>query len=70
MFPYRRSSTVVLGLLLIDLPVLIAVAVAGAFYGYARTYEAVTAWRLQHPWSLIPSVVLAVVLVVRWRRAR
>jgi len=43
--------------------------VAGAFYGYQHTFDVVMEWRMAHPLSLVPSVALAVWLVVRWRRA-
>ena len=68
MLPHRYSHLFVLGLLLIDFPVLLAVAVAGYRHGYIATYEDVSTWRLQHPLSLVPSLILAVWLVVRWRR--
>lgn len=58
-----------LGLVLIDAPVLVAVAVAGSLYGFVHTYEAVSAWRLAHPWSFAPSVLLAVLIARRWWRA-
>jgi hypothetical protein len=67
--PHRRTHQLGLGLLLIDLPVLVAVAIVGAFYGYRHVYWAVTDYRLEHPWSLLLSLVLAVLLVRRWRRA-
>ena len=70
LLPHRRTHLVVLGLVLIDLPAFAAVAVAGYWYGWVDTYEALTAWRLEHPWSLLPSLLLAVLLIRRWRRAR
>jgi hypothetical protein len=67
--PYRRSHLFVLGLLLVDLPAIVAVTVVGHQRGYIATYEDVSAWRLAHPLSLVPSLMLAVWLVVRWKRA-
>ena len=69
MFPSRRSHTFLVGLILVDLPVLAAVAVVGAFAGYRHTYTVVTDWRLAHPWSLLPSVMLAGWLAWRWVRS-
>ena len=67
--PYKDSHLALLGLLLVDLPVILAVAVIGHKHGYMNTYEDVSAWRLEHPWSLTPTVALAAWLVVRWRHA-
>jgi len=58
-----------LTLLLVDLPVLLAVVACGFFFGFAHTYETVMDWRLQHPWSLLPSLVLAAVVAWRWSRS-
>lgn len=57
-------------LLLVDAPALAAVAIFGHSHGYAATYEAISAWRLAHPWSLLPSVVVAVLCVRRLVRRR
>lgn len=62
------TRRMLLGLVLVDVPVLAAVAVAGSLYGFVHTYEAVSAWRIAHPWSFAPSVLLAALLAVRWRR--
>jgi hypothetical protein len=70
MFPRTRIGTFGFGLLLVDLPFLVAVLIAGFWFGFAHTYTAITDWRLAHPWSFAPSIVVAVVLVIRWRRAR
>jgi hypothetical protein len=70
LFPHRRTHTVAFGLVLVDLPVILAVAAVGWHYGYIDTYWAIADWRVDHPWSMIPSLALAVVLLVRWRRAR
>lgn len=67
--PHRLSMVFLLTLVLIDLPVIVAVAVVGWFYGYVHTYEAVSAWRLDHPWSFVPSLLLLAALIVRWRKA-
>lgn len=67
--PYRRSHLAFLGLFLIDLPAILAVLIIGHQRGYIATYEDISAWRLDHPWSLLPSLLLAVWLVVRWRRS-
>ena len=69
MLPYKRSTTVLVGLLLIDLPVFLAVAVFGVVYGFKDTYWTILDWRLAHPWSLLPSLILAVWLVRKWWRA-
>ena len=70
MLPHKKSTTVLVGLLLIDLPVFLAVLTVGWFYGFQRTYWTISDWRLAHPWSLIPSVLLAAWLCRRWWRAR
>jgi len=69
LFPYRTSHMFLLGLILIDLPIILAVAVIGWQHGYVNTYEGIMDWRTSHPWSFIPSLALLVVLVRRWRRA-
>jgi len=69
LFPYRTSHMFLLGLILIDLPIILAVAVIGWQHGYVNTYESIMDWRTSHPWSFIPSLALLVVLVRRWRRA-
>ena len=66
MLPHRRSHTFLLGLLLIDLPVLVAVAVLGTVYGFKNTYWTISDWRMAHPWSLIPSLLLAIWLIRKW----
>lgn len=66
--PRSRFGLTLVGLLLVDLPVLLAVFVCGFFFGFSHTYETVADWRMAHPWSLLPSLVLAVVLVRRWWR--
>jgi hypothetical protein len=67
MLPHKTTTTVALGLLLIDLPVLLAVAVVGWRYGYARTWTTVMDYRLRHPWTFLPSLAMTVWLVRRWR---
>ena len=57
-------------LLLVDLPVIATVLAVGWFHGYANTYWAIEDWRMTHPWSFAPSLVLAVVLARRWQRSR
>jgi len=69
LFPYRTSHMFLVGLILIDLPIILAVAVIGWQHGYVNTYESIMDWRTSHPWSFIPSLALLVVLVRRWRRA-
>jgi len=69
MLPHKKSSTFLLGLLLIDLPFLIIVAALGVVYGFKDTYWTITDWRMQHPWSLIPSLLLAVWLLRKWWKA-
>jgi len=64
----RRSHLPVLGLILIDLPVLLAVAVVGWFYGYQHTYWTIADWRLEHQWTLLPSLILTVVLILKVAR--
>ena len=70
MLPHKKSTAVIVGLLLIDLPVFLAVLVVGWFYGFQHTYWAVSDWRMQHPWSLIPSFLLLVWLIRKWWKAR
>lgn len=67
--PYRRSHLALLGLLLIDLPVLLTVAVVGYRNGYVTTYENMSAWRMQHPLSLVPSAAALAFLAARWFRS-
>lgn len=69
MLPHRRSHSFLLCLFLIDLPVLATVAVVGWFYGYRHTYWAVSDWRMSHPWSLIPSLLLLLWIVRKWWRS-
>ena len=69
MLPHKKSTTALMGLLLIDLPFLLVVATVGWKYGYVHTWEAISEWRFAHPWTFIPSIVLAVLLIRRWRRA-
>jgi hypothetical protein len=66
MLPHRRSHTFLLGLLLIDLPVFVAVAALGTIYGFKNTYWTISDWRMAHPWSLIPSLLLAIWLIRKW----
>ena len=70
LMPHKKSTTVLVGLLLFDLPVFLAVAVFGVVYGFKDTYWTISDWRLAHPWSLIPSVLLAAWLCRRWWKAR
>lgn len=66
MFPHRRSHSLLLGLLLIDIPVFAAVAVVGWKYGYRHTYWTISDWRLAHPWTFLPSLVLLCWLGRKW----
>ena len=66
--PRTRSGQFVLGVVLIDLPALAVALAFGFAHGFARSYNDVTEWRLQHPWSMVPSVALAALLV--WRIVR
>lgn len=66
--PSTRVGLFVATLLLIDVPVFVGVLVCGFIFGFTETYEAVMEWRLQHPWSLVPSVVVAGWIVWRWCR--
>jgi hypothetical protein len=68
MLPYRRTHTVAVGLILVDLPVVIAIAAVGWKYGYAKTWNVVVDFRMQHPWTFLPSLALTVMLVRRWWR--
>jgi hypothetical protein len=54
-------------LLVIDLPVLAAVAIAGTVYGYADTLTAVMAYREHNLWTWLPSLLLLLALVRRRR---
>jgi len=67
--PYRRSHRALLALILVDLPVIIAALVAGAWFGFVDTYVAVSEFRLDHPWTLAPTFAIVALLVVRWWRA-
>ena len=69
MLPYKKTTTAVVCLLLIDLPFFLAVAVIGWKYGYARTWRVATEYRTSHPWTFIPSIAMTVFLVRRWRRS-
>lgn len=55
-------------IVLVDVPILLAVAIIGSFYGYANTYNTVMDYRTEHLWTFIPSLVLVFFLVRRWRR--
>jgi hypothetical protein len=57
----------VTALLLIDLPVLAAVAVAGTVYGYADTLTAVMAYREHNLWTWLPPLVLMLIMERRRR---
>lgn len=57
----------VVALLVVDLPVLVGVAVAGSFYGYANTLAAVMDYRENHLWTWLPTLLLLLVLVRRKR---
>lgn len=70
LFPHRQSSTIVVGLILIDLPILVAVLVVGFFNGFGKTYTEINDWRLAHPWSFIPSIIAVVVLLIKWRKSK
>ena len=70
MLPHRRSFSLLLGLLLVDLPVLTLALVAGVRFGFRDSFWAISDWRFAHPWSFVPTVALAAVLVRRWWRAR
>ncbi len=65
-----RPRSWLLVLLLLDVPVLLAVLVVGWAHGYVETYESVSDWRMAHPWSFAPSLVLVAVLVGRWWRGQ
>ena len=69
MLPHRRSYTFLLLLLLVDLPVFIAAAVLGTVYGFRNTYWTISNWRIGHPWSFIPSLLLVVYLIHKWWKA-
>jgi hypothetical protein len=66
----RRRRAFLLGLLLVDVPVLAACSIAGLRYGFADTFAAVLAWRLAHPWAGLPSLVASAVLVSTSRPVR
>lgn len=68
--PHRRSTRFVLGLVLVDLPVLVAAVVCGIWLGFGHTISAVMEWRVEHPWSLIPTAVVFGLLVYRLERRR
>lgn len=58
----------VAAIVLVDLPILLAVAIVGWFYGYADTYNTVMDYRMEHLWTFVPSLVVVFFLVRRWRR--
>ena len=70
MLPHHKSQVVLLGLFLIDLPVLIAIVVVGCFYGFVHTCSVVMDYRIEHLWTMIPSLLLAFWLARRWWKAR
>lgn len=61
----RLLRVSVAGLLLVDLPVALVVAVVGWRYGYRDTLDAVVTWRQSHPWTFVPSLLL---LAFYWRK--
>jgi len=68
MLPYRRTTAAAVGLIIIDVPLLLAVAALGWRYGYSRTWNTVMEYRLEHPWTFLPSVATTVWEVRRWWR--
>jgi type III secretory pathway component EscS len=66
MIPHKKTTALIVGLLLVDLPVLLAVAVVGWRYGYARTWTTVMDYRMQHPLTLLPSLAMTVFLIRKW----
>lgn len=66
--PRSKAGTFLVGMVLVDLPVLLVVGAFGWVYGFERTYEAVAAWRAAHLWSFLPSAALAVLFVRRMFR--
>ena len=55
-------------MLLVDAQILLVALIVGSVIGFHHTYEAITEWRMAHPWSFAPSV-LAVLLTVRRKNA-
>ena len=57
-----------IGLILIDVPVLLGIMVASLVFGAGDTFETVAQWRADHPWTYAPSFVALAVLALRWRK--
>jgi hypothetical protein len=64
----------IIGLLLVDLPFALAVALLGMVYGFREVGTAYLDWREAHPWSYLVSVAMVMGFVVwssqRKRRAQ
>lgn len=58
-----------LGVILVDLSVALAIAAGGAIYGFRDVATAYLDWRAAHPWTFLVSVI-AIVGFVAWRRRR
>ena len=56
-----------LGIVLVDIPALLAVAILGSVYGFRDVASGYLEWREAHPWTLVGSLGLVAGFVV-WRR--
>lgn len=65
----RMIRPTLIGLVLVDVPVLISIGVLGLVYGFRDTATAYLDWREAHPWSFLVSLA-AVALFIAWRRRR
>jgi len=70
MLPHHKSHLFLLGLFLVDLPVLVAIVVVGLFYGFVHTYTEVMDYRIEHLWTMVPSLLLAFWLCRRWWKSK
>jgi hypothetical protein len=67
---FRRA---VILLLVVDLPILLAIILLGAFEGYEHAYDRIMGWRMHHTLlSFVPSMAILAFCVIRWwpRRRR
>lgn len=65
---WRALLRSLVGFVLVDVPLLVAAAIAGSVYGYRDTVVAVFEWRRDHPASYAVSLVLLLMLAARYAR--
>lgn len=68
--PHRRTHRFLFAVLLVDLPVLAFAAAAGAIVGYGRVWYWIGDWRMQHPWTFVPTALLVALILFRSERRR